>query len=280
MRQPQPFHRGEQKESLFFIGRKVGFIMYIDTHAHIQDRAFGEDLEEVLQRSAQQGVERILVPSVDVNSSERALALAGENPWISPFAGIHPHDCARAEAEDLNRIEKLAAVPLVKAVGETGLDFHYNFSPPQLQKEFFAAQIAIARRLRKPLVIHSRESQKELIEMLKSERASDAGGVVHCFSGNREEAFELVSLGFYLGFTGVITFKKSEELRSIAAAVPKDHILAETDCPYLAPAPFRGKRNEPAYVQYVVRELAKVRRMDEEETAALLRENTNRCFGL
>ncbi len=252
--------------------------MYIDTHAHIQDKSFADDFENMLERSLAAGVKKVIVPGSDFITSVKALEIAKRFERVFAALGVHPHDSKGVSEARLDEIEKMCLDPKVVAVGEIGLDFHYNFSEPAVQADVFIKQIKMAKRLGKPLVLHSRESQKELIDILDKEGASEVGGVVHCFSGSRQEAEILLEMGFYLGFTGVITFPKAQELRDVVSITPIDRILSETDSPYLAPIPYRGKRNEPSYVVMVVEKLAEIKGVPVNEMARHVEENTSRLF--
>ena len=193
---------------------------------------------------------------------------------------MHPHAAATGDAPTLSAIEELAGSPGVVAIGETGLDYFYMNSDKETQIRSFTGQIAIARRRELPIVIHVRDADKDLIGILKSEDVSEKKGVIHCFTGNYETAKRYLDLGFYISFSGIVTFKKSDELRAAAAGVPADRILIETDSPYLAPVPFRGKPNEPAYVRHVAETVAELRGLKTEELARLTSENATRLFGL
>jgi TatD DNase family protein len=254
--------------------------MLIDSHAHLQDKAFKTDFGEVLARARAAGVQVIILPGSNLSTSRKALDMHLRAPDLLPAVGIHPHDAAKAADNDFRDIEEMANNEFVVAVGEIGLDFHYNFSPAEIQEQALRRQIQIAHRAKKPLILHSRESQQRLLSILREEEGDRCGGVVHCFSGNEKEAFALLEMGFTLGFTGIITFKGSQELRRIAANVPLDRILVETDSPYLAPQPHRGKRNEPSYIPLIVKEIAEIRKLSVEEIGEVVNANARRIFGI
>lgn len=252
--------------------------MLIDTHAHIQDKAFIEGAKLIIENSRNAGVSKIIAPGSNFKDSLKAVEIADNFDCVWVVCGVHPHDAKNASSEDLLKIEKLCLKPKVVGVGEIGLDFHYNFSEPDIQREIFIYHLKMAKLIKKPVVIHSRESQPELIEILKKEKYYN--GAIHCFSGNQAEADILLDMGFYLGFTGVITFPKSEALREVVKNTPMDRILSETDSPYLAPLPYRGKRNEPAYVSEVVKKIAEIKDISFNETAKVISNNTKKLFGI
>ena len=251
--------------------------MLTDTHAHLDSL---EDPEGAVERARSNGVERIISISSGLESSRNTLAFAEGREGIYVAVGVHPHAAATGDEPTLSAIEDLAGSQGVVAIGETGLDYHYMNSGKETQIRSFTGQIAIARRCGLPIVIHVRDADEDLIGILKSEDVSEKRGVIHCFTGNYETAKRYLDLGFYISFSGIVTFKKSDELRAAAAGVPADRLLIETDSPYLAPVPFRGKPNEPAYVRHVAETVAEVRRLKTEELARLTSENAARLFGL
>jgi TatD DNase family protein len=255
--------------------------MLIDTHCHYNHKRFAEDTEECLLRAHEAGVMQMIVVGFDVESSEQAVALA-ETHTGTLFAAVavHPHDAQHWSAETATRIRELAQRPGVVALGEIGLDFHYDFSPREDQYRAFRAQMQMARELKLPVIIHCREAYRETLEVLEEEGISEISGVMHCWAGTVEEAKQAVSLGMKLGFGGTLTFKNAEEVRASACAVPSDALLVETDAPYLAPMPYRGKRNEPAYVRLVAEKLAELRGQSLEEIATLTTENARTLFVL
>jgi len=194
--------------------------------------------------------------------------------------GMHPHDAKGVSEEDFRRLKDLTADPKVVAVGETGLDFYYNHSPRQIQIEIFCRFIHMARETGLPLVVHNREAQREVVEILRREGKGDLRGVVHCFTGNYEDAREILDMGFYLSFTGIITFKNADSLREVVRKLPLDRVLVETDSPYLAPVPYRGKRNEPAFVRYVAEALAQVKGLSLQEVAQATTDNARKLFAI
>jgi TatD DNase family protein len=254
--------------------------MLIDSHAHLDFHHFGDDLPQVLRRAREAGVCRVLTVGTDLASSLHAVELAEERPGtLSAAAGVHPHDAAKHDPAEWPELEALWSSGRVVAVGETGLDYHYNFSPPAVQRELFARQLDAGARHGLPVIVHLREAFDDGFALL-GEAALPAGGVLHCFTGGPAEAERALALGLHLSFAGVVTFPKALALREAAALVPGERLLVETDAPYLAPVPRRGKRNEPAYVAHTARCLAGLRGEPPEALAAATTANATRLFGL
>lgn len=259
--------------------------MFIDSHAHIDGLEFDSDRDELIQRARDAGVRAILnVGTGDPHSGalERAVELATKYENVYTAVGTHPHDARlfddKAEERITNLIKQSSRVI---AWGEIGLDFHYDNSPRDTQLEVFRRQLRTAREVSLPVIVHSREAEEETIEVLRSEwGASGLPGIMHCFSGSRLLAKRAIDLGMFISFSGIITFKKADDLRVVAKEVPLERLLIETDCPYLAPVPYRGKRNEPAYVVEVARCLAEVRGVSLEEMGRVTAENFVRLFKL
>lgn len=258
--------------------------MFIDSHAHIDGHEFDADRDEVIQRARAAGVSLILnVGTGDPHSDafERAVELGQQHENIYTAIGTHPHDARLYDDAAEAKIKNLINNEHVIAWGEIGLDFHYDNSPRDVQIEVFKRQLRAARECDLPVVIHTREAEAETIEILKSEYdGAQRRGVFHCFSGTMDLAQRAIEIGFMISFSGIVTFKKADELRAVAKQVPLDRLLIETDCPYLTPIPYRGKRNEPAYVVEVARRLATLHGLDIEEMARITSENFNRFFGL
>jgi TatD DNase family protein len=256
--------------------------MFIDSHAHIDGPEFDADREEVIERARGAGVSLILnVGTGDPHSGalERAVELGKKNQSIYTAIGTHPHDARLYDDEAEARIKGLLDNDHVIGWGEIGLDFHYDNSPRDVQVAVFRRQLRAARESNLPVVIHTREAESETIEALQSEyTGAERRGAFHCFSGSIDLARRAIELGFMVSFSGIVTFKKANELREVAKEVPLDHLLIETDCPYLAPTPFRGKRNEPAYVVEVARCLAGIHGLAIEEIARITSENFRRLF--
>ena len=255
-------------------------LVLIDTHAHLVDEAFDRDRKEVIERARAGGVVQIVNVGYDLDSSRRAVALAREYDFIYTAVGVHPHDAARVSAGYLDELGTLARNQKVVAIGETGLDYYRNHSPRPEQRQVFREQLALARELELPVIIHDRDAHGEVLEIFRQDGSGRAGGVLHCFSGSWEMARECLRMGFYISFAGVVTYPKSTHLQSIAVNLPAERLLVETDCPYLSPEPRRGERNEPAYVRYALERIAGLRGMPVAELALLTTQNARRLFRL
>ena len=244
----------------------------VDSHCHLDDKQFDPDREEVIERALQAGVERMLAIGTGSGPPdlEAGLRLARQHAFIYATVGVHPHDAAKAAPETFAALEALAADSKVLAIGEIGLDYHYDFSPREVQRDVFVAQLQLAARAGKPIVIHTREAWDDTLLLLR--------GIMHCFSGGPAEARQALDLGFYLSFGGVLTFPKAEALREAARLAPEDRLLVETDAPYLAPVPKRGKRNEPAFMVETARRLAEVRGSPPERIAEVTTANFERLL--
>jgi len=253
----------------------------IDTHAHLGYPDFDGDRAEVIARAFEAGCEAVVEVGWDLGSSRAAVRLAEREPRIFAVVGIHPHEAEKASLDALEKLGGLLDRPKVVGLGETGLDFYRNYSPPALQRELFKRQIGLAREKSVPLVIHDRDAHADVLKILRWERASEVGGVMHCFSGDVETARQAVDLGFHLGFGGSLTYGRREEIwKEILREVPRDRILLETDCPWLSPAPFRGKRNEPARLRIVVEKMAELLGESPQELERTTSENARRLFKL
>lgn len=224
-----------------------------DTHCHLDEHRYPGELEQVILRAKEAGVARMTAIGAagDLDTARHAIRLAEQHECIFASVGFHPHEASLVTDETLAELASLASHPRVVAIGEAGLDYHYDYSPREQQARIFEAQIDLARSLKKPIVIHNRTSDEDCMRILKSARAHEVGGVVHCFTSSWELASLALDLGFYLGFTGIVSFKNGENVREVLAKTPRDRIVVETDSPFLAPLPFRGRRNEPARVREV-----------------------------
>ncbi len=231
--------------------------MLIDSHVHLDDPRYDHDRDEVFRRAQAAGVEALITIGCDVTTSRAAVDLAEAYPPVFAAIGVHPHESKEIVEDWYEAFRSLSQRPKVVAYGEIGLDYHYDHSPREVQRQRFREQIQLARELRLPLVIHTREAQEDTVTILREEGAADVGGVFHCFSGDAWLARDALDLGFYLSFSGILTFNNATTLREIVKTVPLDRILVETDCPYLTPVPRRGTRNEPAFVQHVAQTLAR-----------------------
>ncbi len=247
----------------------------VDSHCHLDDTKFDADREQAIERALAAGVTRLLAIGTGNGPPdlEAALRLAARFPFIYATIGVHPHDASKAGDETFARLRELAQHPKVLAIGEIGLDYHYDFSPRDVQRVVFERQLAIAAEARKPIVIHTREAWDDTLGQI---RDLPHGGIMHCFTGDSAQARQALDLGFHLSFGGVLTFPKADALREAARIAPGDRILVETDCPYLAPVPHRGKRNEPAFVVETARRLAEARGSTPEAIAELTTRNFER----
>ena len=257
--------------------------MLFDTHCHLDDPRLFEELDAVLSRAMEAGVGRITTigSANDVASVMSAVEIAKKHPdRISATVGVHPHDAKHLDDALCDAIRRAGADPLVVAIGETGLDAHYDHSPRPAQEHAFRKQIAIAKEVRKPLIIHTRSAPEETLRILREEHASDVGGIIHCFSEDARFAASALDLGFVSSFSGIVTFGKAVAVQEAAVKQPADAILVETDAPYLAPVPKRGKRNEPAYVAYTAARIAELRGEDPEAFAQATFDNALRVFHL
>jgi TatD DNase family protein len=252
----------------------------IDSHAHIQGKEYTGEAETVIQRAHEAGVEQIIVVggAGDMSSNTAAVTLAESNPGLYATVGMHPHDAKDVGKEELRELRELAAHPKVIAVGETGLDYFYNHSPREVQRRVFAQFIRLALEVRLPLVVHEREAASEAAVLLRNEGIGRARGVIHCFTGDYNAARDYLDLGFYISFSGIITFKNADPLRNVVRRVPLERMLVETDSPYLTPVPYRGKRNEPAHVRWVAETIAKVKAIPLEEVAETTSRNVRDLF--
>jgi TatD DNase family protein len=242
----------------------------IDSHCHLDSEQFDGDREAVIERALAAGVERMVAIGTGNGPPdlEAGVRLADRYPCFYATVGVHPHDAGKASEDTFKRVAELLGHPKVIAVGEIGLDYHYDFSPREQQRDVFVAQMGIARDAGKPIVIHTREAWDDTIALLREHWNRRGGGIMHCFSGGPEEARQALELGFYLSFGGIVTFPKALEIQEAARITPADRILIETDAPYLAPVPRRGKRNEPAYIVETARKLAELRGESLEDVAA------------
>ncbi len=254
--------------------------MLIDSHAHIQGKEYAGETEAVIARAWAAGVETIIAVggAGDMSSNSEAVALTQTFANVYATVGMHPHDAKDVGAEELKTLRELAAQPKVIAVGETGLDFYYSHSPHDVQQRVFAQFIHMARATKLPIVVHEREAATQAAELLRTEGGRELCGVIHCFTGNYEAACAYLDLGFYLSFTGIITFKNADALRAVVRQVPLERMLVETDSPYLTPVPHRGKRNEPAYVRFVAETIANVKGIQLAEVARVTSANVKKLF--
>ncbi|MBY0124474.1 TatD family hydrolase [Bacillus sp. S/N-304-OC-R1] len=254
--------------------------MFFDTHAHLNAEQYNDDLREVIDRALAEGVSRMVVVGFDRPTIEKAMELVEEYDFIYASIGWHPVDAIDMTDEDLQWIEELSSHPKVVALGEMGLDYYWDKSPKEIQKEVFRKQIQLAKKVKLPIVIHNRDATADIVEILKEEGAEQVGGIMHCFSGSPETAQECVKMNFYISLGGPVTFKNAKKPKEVAEVIPLEKLLIETDCPYLAPHPFRGKRNEPSYVKLVAEQIAEIKNVPVEEVARITTENAKKIFGM
>ncbi|MFH1454338.1 MAG: TatD family hydrolase [Armatimonadota bacterium] len=250
--------------------------MFIDTHIHLDSKEYENDLEEVLSKAGEKEVEYCINPGSDLRSLDTIPRISEKYPQILPAYGIHPHDAKDFNDNLYSKIKTMLQEKAV-AVGETGLDFHYNFSEPQIQKEVFLKHINLSKEFDLPLIIHSRKAEEDIYNLLKKENMKK--GVIHCYSGSLEYAEKFINLGFYIGITGVVTFPKAENIRDIVKNIPLERILTETDGPYMAPVPHRGKRNLPEYIPFIAEKITQIKEKNLEVIQGQLFENAKDLFG-
>jgi TatD DNase family protein len=254
--------------------------MLIDTHAHLDMKHFDKDRGEVLQRAERGGISHIITVGIDLDSSRKALGLAHENRSVYAAVGYHPHNAGGNISENLHALAGMTSDPKVVAWGEIGLDFFRGYSSREDQLGIFAPQLEMALELDLPVIIHDREAHSEVLKILKKIGKGERRGVVHCFSGDIDLAMALIALGYFISVPGTVTYKKALQTKEVAAGIPLERLLVETDAPFLAPVPKRGKRNEPLFVTYTAREIARLRGIDFEEVAQASSNNAKTLFGL
>lgn len=252
----------------------------IDTHAHLDNRPFAEDLDEIILRAKDNNVLNILTVGCDLASSARSIELAARYPEVYASVGIHPHDALQADDEGLRQLRTMVSAPKVVAIGETGLDYYRDRAPRDAQRLAFRRQIQLARETQLPLIVHDRDAHEDIVLILREEQACEVGGVIHCFSGDTAMAQACLDLGFYISFPGTITYPNNDALRMVVKSVPMERLLVETDCPYLAPQPFRGKRNEPAYVRMTAEKIADIKGLTLDDVARITTLNAHTLFGI
>ncbi|MBX7149809.1 TatD family hydrolase [bacterium] len=257
--------------------------MLVDSHCHLSFKDYPlAERDAVISRAREAGVKTLITIGAGeaVAGNEEALAIAKTDPHIYSTVGIHPHDASVVTPEIIAHLENLALHPKVVAIGEIGLDYHYEHSPRDIQRQVLANFIKLAQKIKKPIMIHDRDAGDETYEMLKTHGVKPGEVMIHCFTGSMELAKKYLDLGTYLSFTGIVTFKKSDELREVVKITPLNQMLIETDSPYLAPVPFRGKTNEPAYVKYVAQKVAEIKGLSFDEIARETTQNAHRFFGI
>ena len=253
---------------------------WFDSHCHVDEEAFDEDREEVLSRMKVNGVTRCAVIGSDMETSRRAAAFAAAHSGVVAAGGFHPHEASRFRESDLDELREMYQKGRIRAIGEIGLDFYYDHSPRDVQREVCIRQMELAWELKAPVAYHIRDAHQDMLEIMKGMKARLTGGIIHCFSGSAEIAKEYLKLGYFISFAGPLTFKKAPRLQEAVKLVPKDRLLIETDSPYMAPEPVRGRRNEPANVRYVGLKMAELRGEKPEEVAVYTTENAMQVYGV
>ncbi len=241
--------------------------MLVDSHAHLEMPEFRMDLEEVIGRAKNSGVDYIFTVGTEKKDWQRTLEICHRYPSLYAILGVHPHNAKEIDSETYPLLKSLCRNGKVKAVGEIGLDFFRNLSPREVQLKRFREQIGLAKELGLPIVVHDREAHQETLEILKTEKAEVCGGIIHCFSGDYGMAKDCIEMGFYISIPGSITFKNAERFREVVRKIPLDFLLIETDSPFLSPEPFRGKRNEPSFIPYTARKIAEIKKIPFEKVA-------------
>lgn len=252
--------------------------MFIDTHVHLNADQYEEDIEEVIERAREAGVTKMVVVGFDRKTITRAMELVEMYSFLYAVVGWHPVDAIDCTEEDLKWIESLASHPKVVAIGEMGLDYHWDKSPKEIQQQVFRRQIQLAKKVQLPIVIHNRDATADVVRILEEENAQEVGGIMHCFGGSVETAKKCIEMNFYISLGGPVTFKNAKAPKKVAAEIPLKKLLIETDAPYLTPHPHRGKRNEPFYVTLVAEEIARIKDISVEEVAAVTTKNALNVF--
>lgn len=254
--------------------------MIFDTHTHYDDEQFDSDRDELLGKMQEAGIETIVDVGASIETTKKALALARKYDFIYAAVGVHPSEVEELSDDSIEQLRSLSRDSKCVAIGEIGLDYHWPDPAPELQKVWFKRQLDLARQEHLPVIIHSRDAAADTLDILKEEHAEEIGGVVHCFSYSKEIARECTKMGFYIGIGGVLTFKNARKMVEVMEDTPMDRILLETDCPYLAPEPFRGKRNSSLYLPYVVEKMAQIKGITTDEVIRITRENAMTMYRL
>lgn len=254
--------------------------MLIDSHAHLDDRRFDDDREMIINNLKNNNIELVINIGADLKTSAASVDLANKYENIYAAVGVHPHSAKEVNTMVMEMIKELAENEKVVAIGEIGLDFYYDNSPRDIQRKWFIEQLKLAKELDLPVIIHTRDASQETYDILKNNQDGTVRGVMHCYSGSVEMAARYIDMGFYISLGGPVTFKNARVVREVAEAVPLDKLLIETDCPYLTPEPYRGKRNEPVYVKYVAEKIAEIKGSTYKELVKATNENAKRLFNI
>ena len=252
--------------------------MIFDTHAHFDDDAFDEDRDILLSELREQNVEYIVNVGASMASSQRSVALAEKYPFVYAAVGVHPDEVGELDQEKFLQLKAMAAHEKVKAIGEIGLDYYWDKEKHDLQKHWFMRQMELAHEVKLPIIVHSREAAKDTLDMVIAAKPLELKGIIHCYSYSVEQAREYLNMGYYLGIGGVLTFKNAKKLKEVADYAPLSQIVLETDCPYLAPVPYRGKRNNSSMIAYVAEELAAIKKVPVEEVLRITNENGRKLY--
>jgi TatD DNase family protein len=254
--------------------------LIFDTHAHYDDKRFDEDRDVLLNQLHQDGISYILNASASPESLDASIALAEKYPFVYAALGIHPHDAEKMDEKIIDKIRALSKNSKVVAIGEIGLDYYYDNSPRDIQRYWFERQIELAKELSLPIIIHDRDAHEDTINILKKTDVKQVGGIFHCFSGSAQMAMEMLRLNLYIAIGGPVTFKNARKTIEVVEAVPLEKLLVETDCPYLSPEPYRGKRNNSGYLVHIIRKIAEIKGISESEVAETTLMNAKKVFGL
>lgn len=252
--------------------------MIIDTHAHYDDEAFDEDRDSLLSSFPSRGIEMVVNIGASIQTTKNTLEMMKQYPFVYGTAGVHPSETGELEEPLMEWLREVATQPKMVAIGEIGLDYYWDEPGREVQKRWFIRQLGLAREMGLPVVIHSREAAKDTLDIMKEQKAGDMGGVIHCFSYGVEQAREYLDMGFYLGIGGVITFKNAKKLKEVVEYMPMERMVLETDCPYLSPEPFRGKRNSSLNLTCVVRAVSEIKGISQEEVQSITRDNARAMY--
>ena len=267
----------DYKNNKIFIKEKK---MIFDTHAHYDDEAFNEDREQIISTLQQNGIKYVVNVSADMQGSRNNLEIINKVNYFFGSVGVHPSDTQELDDEKIKELKDLAQHKKIVAIGEIGLDYYWDEPDRDIQKKWFIKQIELAKEIKKPIIVHSRDAAKDTIDIIRETEAHKLGGVIHCFSYGVEMAKQYVDMGFYIGVGGVLTFKNAKKLKEVVEYVPLEKIVLETDCPYLAPVPFRGKRNDSTMLKYVVDEVAAIKNITPEEVEEITMHNACKMYKL
>ncbi|WP_432630673.1 TatD family hydrolase [Brotaphodocola sp.] len=254
--------------------------MIFDTHAHYDDEAFDDDRDELLRSLPEHGIEAVVNVGASIQTTKNTLELIKKYPFVYGAVGVHPNETGELNDHLIDWLRHVAKEPKVVAIGEIGLDYHWEEPEPEVQKHWFVRQLEIARETKLPVIIHSREAAKDTMDLMKAEKAGEIGGVIHCYSYSLEQAKEYLNMGFYLGIGGVLTFNNAKKLKEVVEYMPLDRIVLETDCPYLSPVPNRGKRNSSLNLPYVVAEISRIKQIPEEQVIEATNQNAKKMYRL